>query len=153
MTTRPVHSLYIALADPRPPSVNHLYVNGFRGRRVLSKEGHAFKAALTQAVAAECMARPWKEAIDTIYRDAGRVRLTIGLHLPILNKSWKPGGVTEKGAPQSPYKKLDGTNYIKAIEDAAVAGTGIDDSAYLSVTVEKIHDEHQFIELVYEVLK
>lgn len=150
--TEVLHSFYVALWEPRPPSVNNMYRTGFRGRRVLSKAGQEFKSAMTAAVVAEVMAMPWKRAIDAVYFQGAGVRCVLGLNLPIFNNSWKPGGITEKGNLQSPYKKLDGTSYIKALEDAVVDGTGIDDSCHLSFTVEKIDSSTPFVEIAYEVI-
>lgn len=152
MTTRVVQSFSLTLSEPKPPSVNHMYTTGFRGKRVLSKAGIAFKSALTSAVAEACMTLPWREAIDAVYTQCAWVKLDIEIHQPIYNKSWKAGGRTEKGDPQSPYKKMDGTNLIKAIEDAIAAGTGIDDAAHLSVHMTKVHDATSFITIAYHVL-
>ncbi len=146
-----LHSLYITLDDPKPPSVNRLYRNGPHGQKILSKEGEVFKAAMTRLVAQECMKTNWKEAVDAVYCKQAWIRLHIVLHLQMLNKSWKPGGMTKKGNPQSPYKKVDGTNYIKCIEDAVVDGTGIDDAAHLQTTVVKTHDDEAFVEIFYDI--
>lgn len=146
-----LHSFYVELYEPTPPSVNHLYTSGFKGRRVLSKEGLAFKDALIRTVAEECMAMSWQDAIKAVYEQGAWVRLTIGFHLPLFNKSWKPGGRTEKGELQSPYKKIDGSNYIKAIEDAVSKAIGIDDSANLTTTIHKIHSDVKFVNVACEV--
>jgi Holliday junction resolvase RusA-like endonuclease len=146
-----LHSIFVTLSDPRPPSNNRLYRNGPHGRKVLSKEGAAFKAAMTAAVVRECMVLPWKQAVEAVYCEAAWVRLTIGLHVDLYNASWVPGALTPSGDLQSPYKKLDGSNYIKVIEDAVSDGTGIDDSANLSTTVEKI-DGETYVEVAFEIL-
>lgn len=147
-----LHSFYVTLYEPRPPSVNNMYRNGFRGKRVLSKAGQEFKSAMTAAVVAEIMTLNWKRAIEDVYLRAAGVRAVLGLNLPIYNNSWRPGGRTEKGNLQSPYKKLDVTSYIKALEDAVVEGTGIDDSCHLSFTGEKIDSQVPFVEIAYEII-
>ncbi len=148
-----LHSFHVVLTEPAPPSVNHLYTNGYGGKRVLSREGQAFKSALTQAVVSACAEQtPWLRAIDAVYNESAWVRLTIGLHTALYNASWKPGGLTKSGARQSPYKTLDGPNYLKAIEDAIKDGTGIDDAAHLSVTIEKLDAPGRWVEVAYEVL-
>lgn len=152
MTTEALFSFHAVLMSPAPPSVNHLYRTGYRGSRVLTKEGEHFKAALQQVVVEECMALPWKMAIDAVYLEAAWVRLTIGFNTQILNGSWKPGRRTEKGNPQSPYKRLDASNYIKVIEDAIAKGTGIDDSVHLHVSIVKLPSSSTHLEVAYEVL-
>ena len=128
--------------------MNNLYTTGFRGKRVLSKQGIAFKSALTAAVAEECMRRRWKLAVDEIYARSGHVEVHISVHKKIFNESWKPKGKTKKGARQSPYKKLDATSYIKAIELAVVDGTGIDDSAHLMFVTHKGRSDREFSRLL-----
>jgi Holliday junction resolvase RusA-like endonuclease len=153
MAEEVLYSFHLELADPRPPSVNRLYRNGYRGRKVLSKQGEAFKAALSARVVEEIMTLPWKQAIEAVYQERAEVRLSIALHMPLYNRSWKPGRATAKGDLSCPYKKLDGSNYIKIVEDAIVAGTGIDDSAHTWVTVVKVDNEVPHIEVAYEILK
>jgi hypothetical protein len=147
-----LHSFFVSMSDPKPPSVNRLYTTGYRGRKILSKEGEAYKAALTACVVAECMVLPWKSAIDAVYREVAWVNVVIGVHTSIFNKSWKPGGLTESGALQSPYKKMDGSNYIKVVEDAIADATGIDDSAHLFVGIAKLDDAFPRVEVGYEIL-
>lgn len=152
MTEQVLHTLYLVITEPAPPSVNHLYRTGMHGKRVLTKEGAAFKAALQLAVVGECMTLPWKEAVDAVYNDVAWIRLSIGLYLPVFNRTWKPGKRTAKGDLSLPYKKLDATNYIKAIEDAIASGTGIDDCAHLTVSITKHHSEIPAVEVAYEVI-
>jgi hypothetical protein len=154
MIGRVMYSFHVVMSEPRPPSVNHLYRNGYKGKRVLTKEGETFKSALTMSVVTECMMMSWKDAIDEVYLRCGRVRLTIGLHTELYNAAWRPGHLTKtKKQPQCPYKTLDGTNYIKAIEDGVVKGTGIDDACHLSITIEKIDSRVPLVEVIYEILE
>ncbi len=147
-----LHSFYVVLMDPKPPSVNHMYRTGFRGKRVLTKKGIEFKSALTAVVVEEVMRRDWKRAVEDVYLRAAGVRVVMGFNTPIYNSSWSPGTTLGNGELQSPYKKLDGPNYIKALEDAVVDGTGIDDSAHLLFTVEKIDSPTTFVEVGYEII-
>lgn len=146
---KPIASFYISLTDPIPPSVNAMYTT-FRGKRVLKKEGVSFKAALTRLVASECAAQPWQTVIDAVYTERAWVRCYIAFTWDWLNASWKPGRKTEKGELKSPYKKKDASNYVKVIEDAVVAGTGIDDAAHFDSRIFK-HVGEPLIEVVYEV--
>ncbi len=150
--SRVLHWFYVTMSEPKPPTVNHLYRNGYRGQRVLTKEGEAFKAALTRVVVEECMTLPWKAAFDAVYLEGAGVRLTIGIHASIFNAAWRPGGLTAKGNLQCPYKKMDASNYVKAIEDAVVQGTGIDDSCHIESTIKKLNDDTPSVEVSYEIL-
>lgn len=146
-----LYSFYAALADLEPPSVNKLYTNGYRGRRILSKDGERFKAAMTASVVYEISHLPWREAVDAVYLGGAGIRLVITLSRNIFNGSWVPGKRTPKGELSAPYQKMDATNYIKVIEDAVVAGTGIDDCAHIETSVCKWHSESPLVEIGYEV--
>lgn len=145
------HSFFVSLSDPEPPSVNRMYTNGYRGRRILSKEGERFKAAMTKAVVGEISVLPWRAAVDQVYTGGAGVQLVIGLSREIFNNAWVPGAKTKGGNPQSPYQKMDATNYIKVIEDAVVDATGIDDNAHIEVTVHKWQSASPLVEIGYEV--
>jgi Holliday junction resolvase RusA-like endonuclease len=145
------HEFYTILGDPEPPSVNRMYTAGYRGRRILSKEGERFKSAMTQCVVQEIAHLPWRQAVDQVYVHGAGVRLVIGLSRNIFVKSWKPGSRTPKGELQSPYQKLDATNYIKVIEDAIVDATGIDDNAHIEVMICKWQGDSPLVEVSYEV--
>lgn len=146
-----LYEFYASLSDPVPVSVNKLYTT-FRGKRVLTKAGRDFKAALTREVAAAVLPLGWKGAVDAVYLHRAYTQLAVTVHFPLLNKSWKPGAKTKSGELQSPYLKKDATSYVKATEDAVVDGTGIDDSAAMATTVRKVHSEGVWIELVYRVI-
>lgn len=148
-----LHSFYVVLTDPAPPSVNHMYFTNRYGQRVLTKEGVRFKSAMTSAVVEQCMFLPWKRAVDAVYDERATVCLVIVVHGPILNGSWKPKSQTEKGNRRSPYKKKDATSYIKVVEDAVAEGTGIDDSANMDVRTLKWPGPYPYIEVFYEVLR
>lgn len=143
------------LYDPAPVSINQLY-SSTATRRFLTNKGRAFKEALTAKVAQATWDSPipWPSVVDMVYKEGGHVDLEILLVLrKILNNSWKPGRVTESGKPQSPYQQIDTTNYTKLIEDAVVLGTGIDDSAHITVATTKIEDPLQpRVEIVYTVI-
>ena len=145
-----LHSFLVSMENPAPPSVNELYTTGFHGKRVLSRKGQIFKDALTSAVVDEVMLLGWRKAVDDVYDGGAWVELTIVVQTGIFNKSWKPGRKTEKGARSSPYKKKDASSYTKVIEDAVVAGTGIDDSCHLDVRIRKV-DGPLRTEVAYEI--
>lgn len=155
MTIR--RTLCVTLRDPRPISVNRMYRNGRNGQRVLTGEGKHFKDVLRKTVARAAMESQylWTETQDLVYMSGHHTRLQIDLYLKsVRNKSWKQGGgKTATGKQQSPYIRIDGTNYIKIIEDAVAEGTGIDDSCNLSVCVRKFESlDDPRVEVLFEVL-
>lgn len=145
-------SFYISMSDPAAPSINKMYSTGRHGQRFLTKEGAAFKAALTRMVAEEVSMLPWVNAVDEVYLRRGFVRISIGIHTKLFNASWKPGKKLPSGNMQSPYQQIDAPNYGKAVEDAVADGTGIDDSCNLTTTYNKL-DGSKLIEVYYEVLR
>ena len=146
------HGFYVSMNEPIPVSSNNLYAT-VRGMRVMTREGRAFKDALSAIVAEHIAALSWKDAIDAVYVRGGHARLYVSLHLPIRNKSYKAGAQTKKGGLQSPYKKKDASSYLKAIEDAVAEATGIDDSCQMRTAVEKSHSDKPWIEISYEIME
>ncbi len=139
--------------DEVPPSINGLYTRGPGGRRILSKEGLRFKANLTSTVAAG-LPHDWGKIILAAHTIPAKVIFDIALFHPnFYNHSWKPGGRTAKGSLQTPYQKLDATNYIKITEDAVVAATGIDDCMHLCASITKAFADPGYIIIHYEVEK
>lgn len=168
MTTDQDHMLraffMITMTDPPPVSVNKLYSsNGVR--RFLTAEGARYKDALASRVAEEVMLHaPNIHAL--VYEEGCEVGLSILLCLPELtNRSWKFGGAmtkpkktkdplkqSAKPKPRSPYQQVDASNYVKLIEDAVSKGTGVDDSAHMSVTVRKaLALDEPSVRIAYEV--
>jgi Holliday junction resolvase RusA-like endonuclease len=126
------------LEDPAPVSVNQLYTH-FRGREMLNKKGKTFRDALASEVARATS--EWKQGLDLVYHKGGAATLLITLYFEkLLNQSWAPSGVTEKGEPKNPFIKKDATNYIKIIEDAVARGCGLDDCNNINVMVHKAQD-------------
>lgn len=131
----------LTVVSPEAPiSVNAMYSQSRAGRMFLTREGKAFKDHLRSMVAQSCLHADWGRASVDIYRLGGTALLHVDLQLPNLrNSSWKPGKLvlTPSGSPRSPYKKLDGHNYVKIIADAVGEGTGIDDSLLKGSSEEK----------------
>ena len=150
-----LYEFSLTIRDPRPVSVNKLYGNTGMGGRRLTAAGRKFKDALTRETATLLTIQdpPWNAAIDAVYNQGAYVMLDITLHTKVLNGTWKKGGsLTKKKNRRSPYQLLDASNYVKIIEDALVDGTGIDDSAHLSVRVTKLEDRKDpRIEISYQV--
>lgn len=127
------------MESPAPVSVNHLYAN-FRGKKVLTKAGRAYRDGLTAVIARSSL--EWKRAVDEVYQRGAGATLIIGLYFETLaNASWKPGGRTASGALQEPRKTQDSANYIKIAEDAVVRGSGIDDCNNILHLVYKAEDK------------
>ncbi len=146
--------LRVEMADPKPVSVNKLYSSD-GARRFLTSAGKKFKSAFRKQIAETLMLQPvpWKTVVAWVYEHGAWCRLEIELHLESLrNQSWKVGGcmtkpkkrkdgTRPKPQPRSPYQRVDGSNYVKLIEDAVKEGTGIDDSCYLETEVRKREDK------------
>lgn len=127
-----------------PVSVNHLYSQNAAGRRFLTTEGKAFKDLTKSMISRACsVSKTWGRASTEVYERGGYTRLEIWLALPgMRNKSWKAGPIvrTPSGSPRSPYKMLDGHNYVKIVADAVKEGTGIDDSLLQGSSEDKLLD-------------
>ena len=149
--------IHVVLRNPKPVSVNRMYTPGRNGRKFLSAEGKHFKDSLKKVIARKLLESEylWTETQDLVYRSGYCTRLRIDLFLEtVTNNSWKPGGgTTSKGAPRSPFKRIDGSNYAKIIEDAVSEGTGIDDSCNMTVTIHKAEcPDDPRVEVTFEVV-
>lgn len=138
------------MTNPAPVSVNELYTT-FRGKKNLTAKGKAYRDGLAQVVARS--STEWKRAHDMVYQNGGGATLLVALYFETLkNKSWKPGGKTEKGLLSEPRKVQDASNYIKIIEDGVAQGCGINDCNNISVLVTKAEDKYRpRTELIYIV--
>lgn len=126
------------MEDPPPVSVNELYTV-FRGKKNLTSKGRAYRDGLAKVVARSSF--EWKRAHAMVYQEGGGATLLVALYFEQLrNKSWKPGGKTEKGLPSEPRKVQDASNYIKIIEDGVAKGGGINDCNNLNIMVMKAED-------------
>lgn len=156
--TDPVARLHIVLREPKPVSVNRMYGTGKQGQKFLTPEGKHFKDALTQATMRKTLEGRvlWPEVVDLVYKQRYYAVIRINLYLSSLyNGAWEfGGGKTASGERRSPYKKVDGSNYTKLIEDAVATGTGIDDSCNLGSTTWKYEDKKDpRVEVFYDVYR
>lgn len=129
----------------KPISVNHAYTV-FRGRKHLTKAGKSFKAQVTKAVAG--CTTDWRTAHALVLEEGHNLRLTIHLGLPDLqNKTYGvPGGAQHR------LRKVDSSNYIKLLEDAISAGSGLDDRYHTEVSITKVHADEPYIHIFLEVI-
>lgn len=136
------------MEDPQPVSINELYTV-FRGKKNLTTKGRAYRDGLAKVVARSTL--DWKRAHGMVYQEGGGASLLVTLYFEhLLNKSWKPGGKTEKGLPSEPRKVQDASNYIKLIEDAVAKGGGINDCNNINIVVTKAEDRNRpRTELIY----
>ena len=148
----PESFVVVATVPGVPVSVNKLY-SVFRGKKILSKTGKAFRDRLCAEIARS--STDWKTAIDMVYQRGGAAALLIALYFEDLeNKSWVPGGVSPKGDLQNPVKRRDASNYIKVTEDAVSLGCGIDDCNNEYVVVRRGQDaKNPRTEITYVVYK
>jgi hypothetical protein len=140
-----------SLDDPAPVSVNELYTT-FRGKEVLNKKGKTFRDKLAVEVSRASV--EWKRGLNLVYQRGGGATLLIALYFEkLLNQSWKPLGVSEKGNMSNPFLKKDATNFIKIIEDAVARGCGLDDCNNINVMVHKAEDKQrprtEFLYIIY----
>lgn len=138
------------MEEPQPVSVNELY-STYRGKKVLTTAGRAYRDGIAQVVARSSM--EWKRAHDLVYQKGGGATLLVALYFKSLtNKSWKPGGKTKKGLLSEPRQVQDASNYIKIIEDGVAQGCGINDCNNISVLATKAEDKlRPRTELIYIV--
>lgn len=109
-----------------PPSSNNAYVDLPRGGRVLTTEGKRFKRETTAHFATKYP----KEMM--FFKPNVPFGLIIKFHIAVLeNKGFKTGKADSR------YKKLDGGNRTKLLEDALKDAAGIDDSQFLWTLWEK----------------
>lgn len=115
-----------------PLSSNHAY--GHRGRmRFLTKAGKKYKNETTAFLSQNFR----KELL--IFKPDCRVQLHFRFHTDIFNQNWKPGGKVK-----SRYKKFDGANLTKLLEDCLCDVGGYDDSQTMTSTWQKLQrDEGQ----------
>lgn len=108
-----------------PPSVNHAYFT--RGRkRIMTKVGKAYQNE-TEAY----LQRHYPQEM-MIFKPNHRYQFYFLFHVEsVRNKLWKPGGKVSK------YKKFDGGNLCKLLEDCIASAGGIDDSQTMRSTWEK----------------
>jgi hypothetical protein len=118
------------------PSVNHLYFTlpFGHGKRVLTKEGAAFKNALHQQTV-----EAWKAAGLPAFDPEAKFELEIWCRFPTLyNKKGK-------------LIKLDASNRIKVTEDALMEALGIDDCQNFCVSIHKLEGPAATLLRLFEI--
>jgi Holliday junction resolvase RusA-like endonuclease len=120
-----------------PPSVNHAYFtkmarpkNNPKGPpvpiRVVTKEGKAYTREFKT-----WLAREHQEVLRFFSEPDGDYSILVVLYFKELyNAGWPKKAKTR-------HKKIDGSNYVKVLEDALVDACGHDDSQHVTVTVVK----------------
>lgn len=107
-----------------PPSLNEAY-STFRGRRVLSAKGTAYKQETTLELQRAYPAEVCFFRQDIPYR--------VEVHLffdTIFNKGWPKTAETR-------YKRVDADNRLKLLLDALSNAVGVDDAQFLELEVHK----------------
>lgn len=134
-----------------PPSTNHAYVT-VRGRRMLSKEGKKFKLETTSY-----LSRNYPGELQLFQKNTAYGVLFTIWTPDLENKGWPEKAETR-------YKRFDGSNRVKLIEDALVDAVGVDDCNFLvggirkafhptewtSILCWNIHQEGVFPQNAYE---
>ena len=118
-------------------SVNTAYGTDWKHRRRFMKaNGQDLKAAATYAVYRNYA------AVKEFMRDCTTrtpLRLTISVYRPIYNS-------------RGDFLKLDGSNYIKLVEDAVSEAIGYDDRQHVTTTVHKVHSKPRYVTVTIEKL-
>lgn len=110
-----------------PPSSNHAYFN--RGKyRVLTKVGEKYKNETTAH-----LAQVYRKELMIFKPQVGFMLLFRFWSSELYNRNYKPGGKTNR------YKKFDGANLLKLLEDCLAKVGGIDDSQTLTSIWQKKH--------------
>lgn len=106
----------LTLTIPVPPSLNNAYAT-FRGRRLLSREGKAFKEMVKTQTLLELRKR-FTKGSGSWYLKGDRLSLTVALHF-------------------ANNRRRDISNCTKLLEDALSEYLGFDDSAVDVLHVER----------------
>jgi len=119
-----------------PPSANHAYAN-IRGtnKRVLSKDGRAYKTTTTAHIAQKYM-----REMKFFRKDQPYFMLVRFWFLQIYNSGWPK-------TAENRYKKLDVGNRLKLLEDALKEAAGIDDSQNLTLILQKYQGSKEKTEI------
>ncbi len=117
--------MIVLLLDELPPSVNHLYVQ--RGKfRSLSKKGQAFKNKVRAAFLDQLAEQP----VD--FQVTDKLRVDYLFRVPDLYTQGWPSKA------KSPYRRVDVSNFVKAVEDTLFSVLGLDDSMVFEIFMQKV---------------
>ncbi len=117
-----------------PPSSNNAYSQ--RGKvRFLTKVGKKYKNETTAY-----LARTFRKELMLFKRNVG-FQLYFRFTTMLQNKNWKPGGKINR------YKKFDGANLTKLLEDVLADVGGYDDSQTMRSIWEKKQGEEDLTEV------
>ena len=109
-----------------PPSSNHAYSQ--RGKmRFLTKVGKKYKNETTAH-----LAQKYRKELMLFARPNSGFQLHFQFWTDLQNKNWRPGGKVENR-----YKKFDGANLTKLLEDVLSDVGGYDDSQTMTSTWQK----------------
>lgn len=117
-----------------PISINAFYMTIKKGKRTIraiTKEGRAYKKESVAHLVRRYPSELAKMEKDQPYLVVARLHFK-----SILNKSWPETAKTR-------YKKLDGTNRVKVLEDVISEATGVDDAQNLTFIVEKCQTDEE----------
>ena len=118
-----------------PPTINHAYVNRKTGGRFLSKEGKMFKES-----AAKILKAKYRDVLRGLDENAP-YGLGVRFSFPAVENIGWPKRARRR------YKKFDVSNRIKLLEDAFCNASGLDDSQFLTLVLEKRAAEMPHTEL------
>lgn len=119
-----------------PPSANHAY-STIRGtnKRVLSKEGRAYKTITTAFIA-----QTYPVFMTFFKKDVPYLLVIRFWFDQIYNKGWPK-------TADSRYKRLDVSNRLKLLEDSLKDAGGFDDSQNVGLVLQKYQGEKERTEI------
>jgi hypothetical protein len=118
----------IALSLPGlPPSANHAYFNIPRGGRALTREGRAYKIG-----AIAHLAQNFRREMLLFKKNTPYLFFVRFFCEEVENKTYP-------ASARNRYKKVDGSNRLKLLEDALKDAAGIDDSQAMLTCWHKAH--------------
>lgn len=121
-----------------PPSSNNIYFNLPGGGRAMKANGKKFKNETQTELARKFPSELKKFVPNAPYTVLLRLHY---LAADLLNGKWK------KTPKASRYKKTDGTNRIKIIEDVLKDVAGVDDSCTMTFIVQKVAGDEEKTEI------
>jgi len=122
-----------------PPSSNHIYVNRFKGGRILSTAATQFQLRSMRIIQQEGRAALLRLQQDVPYQ------LELIFYFEAVEnegwyEKWSRGEKAGKRKALTRFKKMDLSNRIKLLEDVVAKAIGLDDSHTFRLVIEKKHD-------------
>ena len=129
-------------ADFGAVSVNRLYTrNRYTGRKILTKEGKRY-----QRTAVSQMLQAW--GLGELLDPNAAYKISMTFYMPrVLTKGWPDKAKFR-------FVKIDQANLVKFFQDCVSTASGVDDSNFVSMVVDKKEDpENPRVEIILEQIE